>query len=84
VFFGWGCWVWGGGGGGGGGVDFPHPSRPALGPTHPPPQWVRGLISRVKWPGCGVDHPPPYSVKVKERVKLYLSSSSEPSWRVVG
>jgi hypothetical protein len=33
----------------------------------------------VKRPGRGVDHPPPFSVEVKERVKLYLHSSFGPS-----
>jgi hypothetical protein len=50
------------------GRNFPHPSRPALGPTQPPIQWV----PRVKRSGGGVDHPPPSSAEVKERVELYL------------
>jgi len=38
----------------------------------------------VKQLGCGVDHPPPSSAKVKERVELYLYSTSRPSWPVLG
>jgi len=38
----------------------------------------------VKWLGRGVDHPPPSSAKVKERVELYLYSPSGPLWPVTG
>jgi hypothetical protein len=38
----------------------------------------------VKQPGRGVDHPPPSSTEVKERVELYLYSPSGPSWPVLG
>jgi hypothetical protein len=37
----------------------------------------------VKRPGHGVDHPHPSSAEVKERVELYLYSSSGPSWPVL-
>jgi hypothetical protein len=41
-------------------------SRLALGPTHPPIQWVPGTLSLgVKRPGREADHSPPSSAKVK-------------------
>jgi hypothetical protein len=42
-------------------------SRPALGPTQPPVQWVPGVLSPgVKaGPGRDADHSPPSSVEVK-------------------
>ena len=62
------------------GRDFPHPSRPALGHTQLPIQWVPG----VKRPGRGVDHPLPSSAEVKYRAELYVYSPSGPSWPVMG
>jgi hypothetical protein len=38
----------------------------------------------AKRPGRGVDHPPSSSIRVKERVELYLYSPSGPSWPVLG
>jgi len=34
----------------------------------------------VKWPGRGVDQPPPFSAEITERVKLYLYSPSGFIW----
>ena len=51
------------------GRDFLHPSRPGLGPTQPPRQWVTGL-SRGKATGRGVDQPHPSTAQVKETVEL--------------
>jgi hypothetical protein len=38
----------------------------------------------VKRVGYGIVHPPPSSAKVKERVELYLYSTSGPSWPCLG
>jgi hypothetical protein len=38
----------------------------------------------VKWPGRGIDHPPPSRAEVKERVELYLYSPSGLLWPVIG
>jgi hypothetical protein len=43
-----------------------------------------GSSPGVKRPGRGVDHPPPSSAEVKERLELYLYSPSGPSWPVLG
>jgi hypothetical protein len=64
------------------GRGFPHPSRPALGLTQPPIQWVTGIFPGVKRPGGGVDHPPLCKAEVKERVELYLYSPSGSLWPV--
>jgi len=52
--------------------------------TKPPYTMGTGSFLGVKWPGCGTDHPPPSNIKVKERVELYLYSTSGPSWPVMG
>jgi len=41
-----------------------------------------GSFPGVKGQGRGIDHPPPSCAKVKERVQLYLYSTSGPSWPV--
>jgi hypothetical protein len=47
-------------------------SRPALGPTQSPIQWVVGAVSPgVKWQGREADHSPPTSAKVKKTTCYY-------------
>ena len=46
------------------GRDFPHLSRPALGLTQPPVQWVSGLSRGKKRPGRDADPSPPSSAVV--------------------
>jgi len=53
--------------------------------AHPAP-YTMGTVSfpGIKRPGCDVDHTPPASADVKERVELYLYSPSGPLWSVLG
>ena len=50
------------------------------GPETHPTSYTKGTGSfpRVKRPERDVDHPPPYSAEVKDRVELYLSSPFGP------
>jgi hypothetical protein len=51
-------------------------SRPALGSTQLPIQWVPGALSpEVKRPGCEADHSPPTSAEVK---KTWVYTSIPP------
>jgi len=52
------------------GRDFPHLSRPALGPTQPPVQCVSGLSRDKERPGHDADPSPPSSAVGHERVEL--------------
>jgi hypothetical protein len=55
---------------------FSTSSRPALGPTQPPIEWVLGALSPgVKRLGRGADHSPPTSAEVK-KIWIYTSTPS--------
>jgi len=43
-----------------------------------------GSFPGVKWPGHGIDLPPPPNAEVKERTELYHYFSSGPSWPLIG
>jgi hypothetical protein len=57
------------------GGDFPHLSRPALGPTQPSVQWVSGLSRGKVRLGRAADHSPPSSAEVMEE---YSYTSTHP------
>ena len=52
--------------------DFPHSSRPALGPTQPPIQRQEVSFPEVKRSGRGVDHPSLSSAEFKQIAELPL------------
>ena len=66
------------------GARFSSPVQ--TGPGAHPASYTKGtgFFPGVKRPGRGVDHPPPSSAEVKERVELYLYSPSGPSCPVLG
>ena len=49
-------------------------------PWSAPGLLYNGYRVSLKRPGRGVDHPPPSSAELNERVELYLGSPSGPSW----
>ena len=63
--------------------EFTHPSRPALGPTQPPKQWIPAFFPGGEGVGRWDSQPTPWDAEVKERVQLYLLSLSGPSWPVL-
>jgi len=63
---------------------FSPPVQTGLG-AHPASYTVgTGSSPGVNRPGRGVDHQSPSSAEVKERIELYLYSTSGPSWPVIG
>ena len=66
------------------GARFSAPVRTI--PEAHPASYTMGTRSfpGVKRPGLGIDHPHPSSAEVKERLELYLCSSSGPSWPCLG
>jgi len=61
---------------------FTTASKPAMGPTQPPIQWVTATPSLgLKRPGREADRSPPSNAEIKECVELYLFSPNTPSWR---
>jgi len=60
----------------GGEIFRTRPDRPCGPPSH--------LYSGYRSPRRSVDHPPPSSAEIKERVERYFCSPSGPSWLLVG
>jgi hypothetical protein len=58
------------------GRDFPHLSRPAMGPTQPPVQWILDLSQGQL--GQDADPSPPSTANGHERVELYFYSPYGP------
>jgi len=68
---------------GGGEMFHTCPVQTGPGAQPSPNKMGTGSFLGVKQPGCGVDHPFPSSIKVKERVQLYFYSPSGLPWSVL-
>jgi len=66
------------------GARFSAPIQTSPGPHLSSCTVGTGSFPGVKRPGRVVDHPPPYSAEIKERIELYVYSTSGPSWPVTG
>ena len=66
------------------GTRFSTPVQTDPGPHPASHKMDTGSFPGVKRAGRGVDHQPPSSTEVKERVELYLYSPSRPSLPVLG
>ena len=64
--------------------DFLHPFLPALGSNPSSYTMCIHLFPGVKRQRRDVKHRLPFSAEVKERVELYVYSTSGPSWPVLG
>ena len=54
------------------GQDFPYPSRSSPRPTQPLYGGHRVSFPGLKWPECGIDHPPTSNTNGTERAELDL------------
>jgi hypothetical protein len=54
-------------------IFFSTPNHTSYGTTQPYIQCVMWCFHGSKWPGCGVDHPTPYSAAI-EHVQSYTST----------
>ena len=62
------------------GLDFPHPSRPALGPTQTAVQWLPSFCPRGRATGAYRQPTTLSSAEIKERAELYLYCLSGASY----
>ena len=65
------------------GRDFPHLSRPALGSTQPPMQWVPGSFPGSKAAETWLWSHTQFNAMVKGRLELYLYFPCGPSWPLI-